>query len=66
MAHNNIIRQSTGFIVNRVYSLEFTSKAHTTGAAADAEIQFANYIYLAMDQIVSELANIRSWSGNQW
>jgi pyruvate/2-oxoglutarate/acetoin dehydrogenase E1 component len=31
-----------------------------------AEIQFADYIYLAFDQIVNEMAKFRFRRGNQW
>lgn len=40
--------------------------ASTDGGTAIAEIQFADYIYPALDQIINELAKFRYRSGNQW
>jgi 2-oxoisovalerate dehydrogenase E1 component beta subunit len=37
-----------------------------TGGTAIAEIQFADYIYPAFDQIVNEMAKFRYRSGSQW
>lgn len=36
------------------------------GGTAIAEVQFADYIYPAMDQIVNEMSKFRYRSGNQW
>ena len=36
------------------------------GGTAIGEIQFADYIYPAFDQIVNEMAKYRYRSGNQW
>jgi 2-oxoisovalerate dehydrogenase E1 component beta subunit len=36
------------------------------GGTAIGEIQFADYIFPAFDQIVNELAKFRYRSGNQW
>ena len=40
--------------------------AATHESTAIAEIQFADYIYPAFDQIVNEMAKFRYRSGNQW
>jgi 2-oxoisovalerate dehydrogenase E1 component beta subunit len=36
------------------------------GGTAIGEIQFGDYIFPAMDQIVNEMAKFRYRSGNQW
>ena len=38
----------------------------STGGTAVAEIQFADYIFPAFDQIVNEAAKFRFRSGSQW
>jgi len=40
--------------------------ASTMGGTAIGEIQFADYIFPAFDQIVNEMAKFRYRSGNQW
>ena len=40
--------------------------AKTVGGTAIGEIQFADYIFPAFDQIVNEMAKFRYRSGNQW
>lgn len=40
--------------------------AATAGGTAIGEIQFADYIFPAFDQIVNEMAKFRYRSGNQW
>jgi len=40
--------------------------AATHGSTAIAEIQFADYVYPAFDQIVNEMAKFRYRSGTQW
>jgi len=40
--------------------------AATQGSIAIGEIQFADYVYPAFDQIVNEMAKFRYRSGNQW
>jgi len=44
----------------------FAIGAATSGATTIAEIQFADYIFPAFDQIVNEAAKYRYRSGNEW